>query len=243
MKSNFDFKQALEENAHKNGIELSNEMLNKFEQYIDILLEWNKKINLTAIDDKYEIIQKHLIDSLEIVKYIKKGSKLIDVGTGAGFPGLVIAIFFNGEVEITLLDSLEKRVNFLNLVINELKLKNVKAIKGRAEECGRNYDLREKYDYAVARAVAPLQILLEFNIPFIKVEGKCLLLKGSNYLDEVNSSKNALKTLYANITNTYKYNYLVREEEYKRVILEIKKLKKTPEKYPRIYGKIKKNPL
>ena len=243
MKSNFDFKQILEENAHKNGIELSNEMLNKFEQYIDILLEWNKKINLTAIDDKYEIIQKHLIDSLEIVKYIKKGSKLIDVGTGAGFPGLVIAIFFNGEVEITLLDSLEKRVNFLNLIINELKLKNVKAIKGRAEECGRKYDLREKYDYAVARAVAPLQILLEFNIPFIKVEGKCLLLKGSNYLDEVNSSKNALKTLYANITNTYKYSYSVREEEYKRVILEIKKLKNTPEKYPRIYGKIKKNPL
>lgn len=237
-----NFKECLYDEAKNMGIELTAEKLEKFEIYKDLLIEWNEKINLTAITDEYGIIMKHFIDCLEIVKYINKAESIIDVGTGAGFPGIVIAIYFD-DIEITLLDALNKRLIFLEEVVKNLNLKNVKILHSRAEELGSNSDYREKYDVAVSRAVAPLNVLLELDSPYIKVGSRCLLLKGDNVKEEIENSKNALKELGLEITNKYTYSYLVNEEKYTRNILEISKKSKTASKYPRIYGKIKKSPL
>lgn len=238
-----NFKEILKKEASIKGIELSNEQLIKFEKYKNLLIEWNEKINLTAITDEYGIIMKHFIDSLEIVKYISENQKIIDVGTGAGFPGAVIAIYFEGKVKVTLVDALEKRIKFLQNLTQELKIKNVQIIHGRAEELGISDEYREKYDISTARAVASLNTLLEFNTPFLRVGGKALLLKSNNLDEEINSSNNALKILNCKLKNKYEYNYNVDNEIYNRYIVEIEKISNTPNKYPRNFGKIKKNPL
>lgn len=229
--------------ANKLGIQLNNDIINKFNIYKELLVEWNKKINLTAITDDKEIIMKHFIDCLEVVKYIKNDSKLIDVGTGAGFPGIVVAIYMGDKVKVTLVDALLKRINFLQEVKDKLNLNNVKIIHARAEELAQNIEYREKYDFAVSRAVAPLNILLEYDVPYIKVGSKCLLLKGTNVKDEIINSKNALVNLNSKITNVYEYSYLINEEKFDRKIVEVTKNKSTAKKYPRGYAKIKKNPL
>lgn len=239
-----NFKEILKEEAKKyNKIELTDKMLEKFEIYKNILLKWNENINLTAITNEYDIILKHFVDSLEIVKYIKEDQNVIDVGTGAGFPGIVIAIYFNGNINITLLDALDKRIKFLNEVIESLELKNVKTVHGRAEEISRNELYREKFDVSTARAVSSLNTLLEFNSPFVKIGGKCLLLKSEKIDSEIFNSKKALELLKCSIVNKYNYSYKANNEEYKRYILDIVKIEKTPSKYPRNFGKIKKNPL
>ena len=238
-----DFKDLLYDESKKINIELNNEQLEQFEKYKELLVEWNTKMNLTAITEDYQVIMKHFIDSLEVVKYIKEDSKIIDVGTGAGFPGIVVAIYFNNKIKITLMDALNKRINFLNEIIKELKLPNVEIVHARAEEISRKEEYREKYDYALSRAVAPLNILLEYDIPFVKVNGKCLRLKGSKVDEEIKNSKKALEVLKSDISNIYEYNYIVDNEEYKRNIVEVTKQKITNETYPRNYGKIKKNPL
>lgn len=240
---NINFKKMLFEEAKKNNIILDNDQINKFIKYKELLKEWNNKINLTAITEDKQIIMKHFIDSLEVVKYINKNSTVIDVGTGAGFPGIVIAIYFKGDIKITLMDALNKRIDFLEEVIKELNLLNIEIVHARAEEFGQKEKYRESYDYAVSRAVAPLNILLEFDIPFIKVGGKCLLLKGTKLNEEIQKSNKALEKVNSKITNIYKYNYILDGEEYNRNIVEITKEKETPNKYPRNYGKIKKSPL
>jgi len=238
-----NFKDTLKKETYNMGIELNNIQLNKFEMYKNLLIEWNEKINLTAITDEYGIIMKHFIDSLEIVKYISENQNIIDIGTGAGFPGIVIAIYFEEKVKITLVDALEKRVKFLQDLIQELELKNVEIIHGRAEELGIKEEYREKYDISTARAVASLNTLLEFNTPFLKVGGKALLLKSNNLDEEIKLSKNALKILNCNLQNKYEYSYSIDNEDYNRYIVEIVKNNNTPNKYPRNFGKIKKNPL
>ena len=243
MKSEIDFKECLYNEALKIGIELNDKQLEQFKKYKELLIEWNNVMNLTAITDDYEIILKHFIDCLEIVKYIPKSSKVIDIGTGAGFPGVVISIYFEDKITVTLLDSLNKRIDFLNEIISKLNLKNIQAIHARAEEYAHKEEYRECYDIAVSRAVAPLNILLEYDTPYIKINGKALLLKGNNLDEEIKKSKNALSILNSRISNIYKYNYSVNDEVYSRNILEITKLKDSPKKYPRNYGKIKKNPL
>lgn len=243
IKDNNNFKQILENEVKKIGLNVTDKQLVQFEQYKNMLVEWNEKINLTAIVEDYDVIMKHFIDCLEIVKYIDNNSKIVDVGTGAGFPGIVIAIYFEGNVEITLLDALNKRLIFLQEVVDKLQLKNVKIVHGRAEEMAQKEEYREKYDIAVSRAVANLGALLEFDTPYIKVNGKCLFLKGDKVQEEIIESKKALEILNCKINNNYTYKYNVNEEEYTRNILEIKKIKNTPNKYPRNYGKIKKNPL
>lgn len=240
---NINFKKMLFEEAKKNSITLDNDQINKFIKYKELLKEWNNKINLTAITEDRQILIKHFIDSLEVVKYINKNSTVIDVGTGAGFPGIVIAIYFKGNIKITLMDALNKRIDFLEEVIKELNLLNIEIVHARAEEFGQKEQYRERYDYAVSRAVAPLNILLELDIPFIKVGGKCLLLKGTKLNEEIQESNKALENLNSKITNIYKYNYILDDEEYNRNIVEITKEKETPNKYPRNYGKIKKSPL
>lgn len=237
------FKDTLKEEASKMNIYLSDNVLNNLEIYKNMLIEWNEKINLTAITDDYEIIMKHFIDCLELVKYIDKTKKVIDVGTGAGFPGIVIAIYFEGKLNITLLDALNKRINFLQEVITTLNLNNVTLIHGRAEEYAKMKDYREKYDLVVSRAVANLPVLLEYEIPYVKVNGKCLIMKGDNVEQEIEKAKKAFDILSCKIKNKYSYNYFVDEEKYTRVILDIKKYKETNNKFPRNNGQIKKNPL
>ena len=225
------------------GIVLTENMQKQLEMYKNLLLEWNEKINLTAITDEEEIFVKHFVDCLYCAKYIKKeDKKIIDVGTGAGFPGLVLAIYFPDK-EFTLLDALNKRLVFLEDVINKLGLKNVKLVHGRAEEIVRIDNLYENYDIAVSRAVAQLPILLEYISPYIKVNGKCIVMKGDNVDEEIKVSSNALKVLNLKLLRKNLYSYNVKNEEYKRSILEIEKINETPKKYPRNYGKIKKKPL
>lgn len=238
-----NFKETLKEEANKINISLNDNILNQLELYKNILLEWNEKINLTAITDDYEFIMKHFIDSLEIVKYIDSSKKVIDVGTGAGFPGIVIAIYFEGKLNITLLDALNKRINFLQEVINMLKLSNITLVHGRAEECAKMKEYREKYDTVVSRAVANLPVLLEYEIPYVKIDGNCLIMKGDNVDVEIEKANKAFGILNCKIINRYKYNYTVNEEMYNRVILDIKKTRETSNKYPRNNGQIKKNPL
>lgn len=243
MKNKIEFKNILKFEANKIGIELNEEQLEKFYIYKNLLLEWNQKMNLTAITDDYQIIMKHFVDCLEIVKYIPNNISLIDVGTGAGFPGIVIAIFFNGDIKITLVDALAKRVSFLEEVISKLGLSNIIVIHARAEELSRENIYREKYDMVVSRAVANLNMLLEFDIPLLKVGGIALLLKSNSLENEICNSNNALKLLNCKIEKIIDYSYTVDNEIFSRKILSIKKEKTTNIKYPRNYGKIKKEPL
>ena len=231
-----DFKQKLEEY----NIEINDEQIEKFDLYMKLLLEWNEKINLTAITEKDDIILKHFVDSLTILKYVDESDKIIDIGTGAGFPGIPIKIM-NEETNITLLDSLNKRINFLNIVINELKLDNIVAIHGRAEELARNKAHREKYDVAVSRAVANLSTLTEYMLPFIKVGGKCICMKGANVKEEIDKAKNAIKKLGGQIEIVD--NFYLSENDNERNIVIIKKIKETEPKYPRKPGIPSKEPL
>ena len=238
-----NFTEVLKAEAFKMNIVLDDKMLEKFEMYKNLLVEWNEKINLTSITDDYEVIMKHFVDSLEIVKYINKNENIIDIGTGAGFPGIVIAIYFNANVNITLLDALEKRLNFLSEVIQKLGLKKITLLHGRAEEIGNDIIYREKFDVATSRAVSSMNILLELSIPLVKVNGRCLLLKGSKAREEINASKTALEKLNSKINDDFTYEYKVNDEVYERHIIEVKKSQITNKKFPRNYGQIKKKPL
>ncbi len=238
-----NFKEVLKAEAFKMNIVLDDKMLEKFEMYKNLLVEWNEKINLTSITDDYEVIMKHFVDSLEIVKYINKNENIIDIGTGAGFPGIVIAIYFDSNVNITLLDALEKRLNFLSEVIQKLGLKKITLLHGRAEEIGNDIIYREKFDVATSRAVSSMNILLELSIPLVKVNGRCLLLKGSKAREEINASKTALEKLNSKINDDFTYEYKVNDEVYERHIIEVKKSQITNKKFPRNYGQIKKKPL
>ncbi|MCX8075130.1 MAG: 16S rRNA (guanine(527)-N(7))-methyltransferase RsmG [Clostridia bacterium] len=238
-----DFKFKLKQKALENNIVLKEEMLEKFKIYKDLLIEWNEKMNLTAITDEDEVIVKHFVDCLECTKYIDERSSVADIGTGAGFPGIVISIFFEDKVRVTLIDALNKRLIFLEEVTNKLDLKNINIVHARAEELGINNKHRESYDIVVARAVASLNILLEYTTPYAKIGGKCLLMKGDNCKAEIEQSIKALKELNCKITNEYTYTLELLNENISRSIVEILKIKSTPVKYPRIYAKIKKQPL
>ncbi len=235
-----EFEQTMSENLKQLNIELSNVQIEQFYDYMNILIEWNKVMNLTGITEPKEIIIKHFIDSLTVLNKIDKQSKIIDVGTGAGFPGIPIKIAFP-KTEVVLLDSLNKRINFLNEVIEKLKLKNIKTIHGRAEDNGKDKMYREKYDIAIARAVAPLNILLEYLMPFVKVNGKCICMKGSNSEEEIKNSNNAVKILGGKVIN--KEEFFITNTDIKRSIIEIEKTKNTSNTYPRKAGTPTRNPL
>ena len=241
------FIKTLKEEALKINIMLDNEQLIKFYEYKELLLEWNDKMNLTAITEDYDIIIKHFIDCLQCTKYIKTDknniNKIIDVGTGAGFPGIIIAIYFDDLINITLLDSLNKRLIFLEEVKNKLQLNNIYIVHKRAEEGAHEIKYRENFDYVVSRAVSYLNVLLECTVAYLKVGGECIFLKGDNVNEEIKESKNALNILKCKKIDVYKYLLNLNNEEFKRNILIIKKYSKTDEKYPRSYGKIKKLPL
>lgn len=233
-----EFKKELEKSIKDIGIELTNSQIQQFYSFMNLLIEENKHINLTAITDPKEIIVKHFIDSLTISKYIESTGKTIDVGTGAGFPGIPNAIY-NNDPKIYLLDSLSKRIDFLNKVKKENNLENLSTVWGRAEDIARLDEYREKFDIAVSRAVAPLNILVEYLMPFVKIGGKCICMKGPNYKEEMQNIDFILKKLGGKISK-------IEEKELKgtmRVLIIIEKIDKTDTKYPRRAGIPSKKPL
>lgn len=220
--------------------ELTELQQEQFEKYKDLLLEWNKKINLTAITEEDDIILKHFIDSMTILKHIDENSSIVDVGTGAGFPGIPVKIA-NPSINVTLVDSLNKRLIFLEEVIKNLNLEKIKTVHSRAEEFGQNKIYREKFDIATSRAVANLSVLVEYLLPLVKVGGKCICMKGSDIEEELQNSKDAIKTLGGQIEKVEEFT--LPESDIKRNIIVIKKIKQTPNKYPRKPGVPSKNPL
>ena len=221
----------------KSEIEISEEKKENLLNYLELLYEKNQVMNLTAIRDKEGMLEKHFVDALFLTKVINDNEKsFIDVGTGAGFPGLVLAIFYP-EKQFLLVDSVRKKIEFINEVIEKLQLTNVKTSFERAEELIK--DKREQFDVALCRGVANLRIILEYMIPFIKVNGRFLPQKLN--LNEVEESKNALKELKAEIRKIHKFNLPESRDE--RIILEIVKKEKTDKKYPRKTGIPSKKPL
>lgn len=235
-----EFKEKFEKYLTILNINLTNEQVLKFYKYMNLLLEWNEKINLTAITNPEEIILKHFVDSLTIAKYINKGESLVDVGTGAGFPGIPIKIY-RDDINVTLVDSLNKRVKVLNIFIEELMLERIEAIHSRAEEFGRNSKYREKFDVSTSRAVANLATLSEYLIPLIKQQGKSICMKGSEIEEELNNSKKAIDVLGGKILKVDEFT--LPNSDIKRNIIIIKKQGKTPAKYPRKPGMPAKEPI
>jgi len=219
---------------------ITQHQIEQFTKYMELLKDWNTKINLTAIEDDREIIIKHFIDSMSILPYVKDHEqKLIDVGTGAGFPGIPLKIV-NSNIEVTLLDSLDKRVKFLNEVINSINISKIKAIHGRAEDMGINSAHREKYDIAVARAVSKLPVLLEYCLPFLKINGVFIAMKGNN-TEEFENCGRALDILGGKIEKIEKLELPFTNIE--RNVVVVRKFRHTPTKYPRKAGTPVKEPL
>ncbi len=221
----------------KLGIEVTDEEISKLEKYADLLKEWNEKINLTAITEKEQVFLKHFYDSLTLVKIINldKVDNLCDLGTGAGFPGLVLKIFFP-QLKLTLVDALNKRINFLDVVVKELSLENVTLVHARAEEYGRNH--RECFDVVTARALSSFPILLEYSASLLKVHGHLIAMRG---LDDSSDGIDALKVLNLKINNVLEFKLPF--EESNRTLVDVIKVDKTPQKYPRRYTEIKKKTL
>ncbi len=222
------------------GIELTNSQLNAFETYYDMLIDRNKVMNLTAITEFDEVMDKHFLDSVYLFRSIKLEAdyKLIDIGTGAGFPGIPLKIVFP-ELKITLLDSLNKRVGFLNDVIDELNLNDIEAIHGRAEDIARDKTYRASYDIAVSRAVANLSTLSEYCLPFVKIGGKFVSYKSGDCADEVDNAKAAIHLLGGKINKIDEFSY----SNNSRSFIVIDKVMNTSNKYPRKAGLPSKKPL
>ena len=229
--------EEFKEEVLKLGISVTDDEIIKLEKYADLLKEWNEKINLTAITEKNEVFLKHFYDSLTLVKItnLSKIDSLCDLGTGAGFPGIVIKIFFP-QLKLTLVDALNKRINFLDIIVKELDLKDVTLVHARAEEYGRDH--RECFDVVTARALSSFPVLLEYGIPLLKVNGHLIAMRG---LDDSSDGINALKVLNFKINKILEFKLPF--EESNRTLVDVIKLEKTNSKYPRRYAEIKKKPL
>jgi len=235
-----EFSNKMRESFEKVGIVLNENQINQYYKYMDLLIEWNKKINLTTIIEPNDIILKHFVDSVTILKYIKDNESVVDVGTGAGFPGIPIKIA-NSTLDITLLDSLNKRINFLNEVIQKNELEKIQTIHSRVEDFGNNKKYREKFDVATSRAVANLSILAEYMLPLVKVGGRCICMKGNEIEEELENSKNAIKLLGGKIIKVEQFKLI--DSDIARNIIIIEKVKETPNRYPRKAGMPTKQPL
>ena len=235
-----EFEKIFMEEAQKINIELDKNQIEKFYKYMDLLIEWNEKINLTAITNRKDILVKHFIDSLTIQRYLGDSVNIIDVGTGAGFPGIPIKIV-NPNLKVVLVDSLNKRINFLQEVIKQLNLDNIEVIHARAEDLGQNKKYRETFDIVTSRAVANMSVLSEYLLPLAKVSGKCICMKGSDVEEELENSKYAINLLGGKIEQVDKFE--LSNERIGRNIIIVKKLKNTPNSYPRKAGTPAKKPL
>lgn len=236
---NIELKQQLKEKLEQLNLQLSDKQLDLLLKYKNLVLEWNEKMNLTAIKEDEEFINKHLVDSLTICKYIEKGAKMIDIGTGAGFPGIPVKIATN--TDITLFDSLNKRLKVLDNIIKLLNLLEIKTLHGRAEETFKNKEYREKFDIATSRAVASLNILVELMLPAVKVGGVCICMKGNNVEEEIEKSKRAIEILGGKIEKIEQID--LPNTDIQRNIVIIRKIKNTPKAYPRKPGTPQKSPI
>lgn len=227
----------------KFDITITDKQESQFRKYYDLLFRWNEKINLTAITEYDMVVRKHFVDSALLIKceeYRKQEfNKVLDLGTGAGFPGIVLAIL-RPEDNFILIDSLNKRIEFLKIVIEELELSNVQLFHGRAEDYGQDVKFRNQFDFVVSRAVAELPLLLEYCIPFVKKDGYFVSYKGPKYEKEIEDAQNAMKELTSVLESVKEFQT---SEEEKRYLLFIRNHELTKEKYPRRAGKPKKKPL
>ncbi len=231
----------------KNGlqqlhIELSEKQMEQFLQYYEMLVEKNKVMNLTAITEFDEVVEKHFLDSVSLTNQmdLHQPLKVLDLGTGAGFPGIPLKIVFP-ELEITLMDSLNKRVLFLQDVISSLQLQDIEAVHGRAEEAARNKKYREGFDLCVSRAVANISTLSEYCLPFVKIGGSFISYKSSTIEDELEDGKKGIAILGGKVKDVYKFT--LPDSELQRSFVVIQKEKKTPKAYPRKAGTPSKDPL
>lgn len=236
-----NIREILKETTKNYRIRLDGNQLDRFETYYRLLVDWNKKINLTAITAPAEVAVKHFADCLALFNYIDipEGASVIDVGTGAGFPGVVMKIA-RPDIELTLLDSLNKRLVFLEEVLKAVNL-NAEIVHSRAEDGARDERYREKFDFSASRAVARLNVLSEYCLPYVKSGGSFLALKGPKAEEELAGAESAVKLLGGKLKNCFKFT--LPSDGGERTLLEIQKIKSTPGKFPRNPGKIKSHPL
>ena len=236
------FTELMREELSEFSIELSEHQLHQFYQYFELLVEWNKVMNLTAITELEDVVTKHFVDSLSLVKAVSDLSdeKILDMGTGAGFPGIPLKIAFP-ELKITLLDSLNKRINFLNEVIGQLQLGEIQAVHGRAEDYGRDKLYREQYDYCVSRAVANLSTLSEYCMPYVKIGGAFIPYKSGKIEEELNQAKGAVKLLGGKIEEVV--TFVLPKTDVERSFVIVRKTEGTSKKYPRKAGLTSKEPM
>ena len=234
-----EFDDFFEKELIANNLELNKEKYSKFFEYMNGIIEWNDKINVTAIVEPKMFIVKHFIDSLTVCKHIENKSSVLDIGTGAGFPGVPIKIA-NENCKITVIDSVNKKLNVIRDLTNKIDIKDIEIIHSRAEDLAYNKDYREKYDVVVTRAVSSLSTILEYMLPFVKLGGVAICMKGPNIEEEILNSKKALNILGGKIERIESLNI---DNELDRNIIIIRKEKNTPSKYPRNGGKPLKEPL
>lgn len=234
-----EFEVFFENELKKNNIKLEKSQYEKYYIYMKNVLEWNTKINVTAVRDEENFIIKHYIDSLMISNYINNGVKIVDIGTGAGFPGIPLKLY-NENIDITLIDSINKKLNVIRESIKELNLEKIDIIHSRAEDLAVKNGYRENYDIVTTRAVSNLSTILEYMMPFIKIGGYAICMKGPNYNEELDAAKNAIKILGGKLESIENFNI---DTEYERNIIVVKKIEKTPKRFPRSGNKPLKEPI
>lgn len=234
-----EFQEIFNEECSKNNLEFDKQNGEALYKYMNLILEWNEKINVTAIKDEKEFIIKHFIDSLTINQLIQGGERVLDIGTGAGFPGIPLKIY-NPEKRFTLIDSVNKKITVLNDVIDKLKLENIEALHIRAEDLAKNAKYREQFDVVTTRAVSSLATIAEYMLPFVKIGGKAVCMKGPNLEQELEESKKAIKLIGGEIEEVKGLNI---NGDFERNIVIISKIKNTDKKYPRGQGKPLKEPI